>query len=85
MLPGSDLFLLPVAPRQTSPSSGLGPMAPPLPRPVGSTTETSGGADLSDSPSSGGVVVQPPVRKVKVNGVLGCLVPGVGCLNGGSG
>ncbi|XP_033715562.1 serine/threonine-protein kinase 11-interacting protein isoform X3 [Tursiops truncatus] len=50
---------------QTSPSSGLGPMAPPLPRPVGSTTETSGGADLSDSPSSGGVVVQPPVRKVK--------------------
>lgn len=32
---------------------------------VGSTTETSGGADLSDSLSSGGVVVQPPIRKVK--------------------
>ncbi|NIG58927.1 serine/threonine-protein kinase 11-interacting protein [Pontoporia blainvillei] len=51
--------------RKTSPSSGLGPTAPPLPRPVGSTTETSGGADLSDSPSSGGVVAQPPLRKVK--------------------
>ncbi|KAB0399299.1 hypothetical protein E2I00_003117, partial [Balaenoptera physalus] len=50
---------------QTSPSSGLGPMAPPLPWPVGSTTETSGGPDLSDSPSSGGVVAQPPLRKVK--------------------
>eukprot|EP00069_Balaena_mysticetus_P020974 bmy_13395T0 len=50
---------------QTSPSSGLGPMASPLPWPVGSTTETSGGPDLSDSPSSGGVVAQPPVRKVK--------------------
>ncbi|XP_059962788.1 serine/threonine-protein kinase 11-interacting protein isoform X5 [Mesoplodon densirostris] len=50
---------------QTSPSSGLGPMAPPLPWPVGSTTETSGGPDWSDSPSSGGVVAQPPVRKVK--------------------
>ncbi|XP_028337855.1 serine/threonine-protein kinase 11-interacting protein isoform X2 [Physeter macrocephalus] len=50
---------------QTSPASGLGPMAPPLPWPVGSTTETSGCADLSDSPSSGGVVAQPPVRKVK--------------------
>ncbi|XP_057407736.1 serine/threonine-protein kinase 11-interacting protein isoform X4 [Balaenoptera acutorostrata] len=50
---------------QTSPSSGLGPMAPPLPWPVGSTTETSGGPDLSDSPSSGGVVAQPQLRKVK--------------------
>ncbi|XP_057602583.1 serine/threonine-protein kinase 11-interacting protein isoform X2 [Hippopotamus amphibius kiboko] len=50
---------------QTSTSSGLGPMAPPLPWPVGSTTETSGGPDLSDSPSSGGVVAQPPLRKVK--------------------
>nr|XP_058911168.1 serine/threonine-protein kinase 11-interacting protein isoform X2 [Kogia breviceps] len=50
---------------QTSPSSGLGPVAPPLPWPVGSTTETSGGADLSDSPSSGGIAAQPPVRKVK--------------------
>uniref|UniRef100_A0A8D0NQU8 Serine/threonine-protein kinase 11-interacting protein n=1 Tax=Sus scrofa TaxID=9823 RepID=A0A8D0NQU8_PIG len=50
---------------QTSTSSGLGPAAPPLPWPVGSTTETSGGPDLSDSPSSGGVVAQPPLRKVK--------------------
>nr|XP_006207274.1 serine/threonine-protein kinase 11-interacting protein isoform X1 [Vicugna pacos] len=50
---------------QASTSSGLGPPALPLPWPVGSTTETSGGPDLSDSPSSGGVVAQPPVRKVK--------------------
>ncbi|KAB1278429.1 Serine/threonine-protein kinase 11-interacting protein [Camelus dromedarius] len=50
---------------QASTSSGLGPPALPLPWLVGSTTETSGGPDLSDSPSSGGVVAQPPVRKVK--------------------
>uniref|UniRef100_A0A8D0VI27 Serine/threonine-protein kinase 11-interacting protein n=1 Tax=Sus scrofa TaxID=9823 RepID=A0A8D0VI27_PIG len=59
-LPASPLLSLP-----TSTSSGLGPAAPPLPWPVGSTTETSGGPDLSDSPSSGGVVAQPPLRKVK--------------------
>lgn len=46
---------------QTSTSSE----APPLPCAVGSTTETSGGADLSDSLSSGGVIAQPPLRKVK--------------------
>ncbi|XP_066136965.1 serine/threonine-protein kinase 11-interacting protein isoform X1 [Saccopteryx bilineata] len=46
---------------QTSTSSEV----PPLSWPVGSTTETSGGADLSDSPSSGGIVAQPPVRKFK--------------------
>nr|XP_019597419.1 PREDICTED: serine/threonine-protein kinase 11-interacting protein isoform X1 [Rhinolophus sinicus] len=46
---------------QTSMSSET----PPLPCPVGSTTETSGGADLSDSLSSGGVIAQPPLRKVK--------------------
>ncbi|KAM5268712.1 serine/threonine-protein kinase 11-interacting protein isoform 2-T2 [Hipposideros larvatus] len=46
---------------QTSTSSE----APPLSCPVGSTTETSGGADLSDSVSSGGVVAWPPLRKVK--------------------
>uniref|UniRef100_A0A8C6EDN7 Serine/threonine-protein kinase 11-interacting protein n=1 Tax=Moschus moschiferus TaxID=68415 RepID=A0A8C6EDN7_MOSMO len=50
---------------QTSTSSGLSTMVPPLPWPVGSTIETSGGPDLSDSPSSGGVVAQPPLRKVK--------------------
>ncbi|XP_042639288.1 serine/threonine-protein kinase 11-interacting protein [Orycteropus afer afer] len=50
---------------QTSTSSGLGPATPPVSWPVGSTTETSGGADLSDSPSSGGVVARPPLRKVK--------------------
>ncbi|KAF6116386.1 serine/threonine kinase 11 interacting protein [Phyllostomus discolor] len=46
---------------QTSTSSE----APPPSWPVGSTTETSGGADLSDSLSSGGVVAPPPVRKFK--------------------
>ncbi|KAM8788832.1 serine/threonine-protein kinase 11-interacting protein [Rhynchonycteris naso] len=46
---------------QTSTSSE----APPLSWPVGSTPETSGGADLSDSLSSGGIVAQPPVRKFK--------------------
>nr|XP_045003570.1 serine/threonine-protein kinase 11-interacting protein isoform X3 [Jaculus jaculus] len=46
-------------------SSGLGPMAPPLSWPVGSTTETSGGPELSDSLSSGGIVAQAPLRKVK--------------------
>ncbi|KAM5325987.1 serine/threonine-protein kinase 11-interacting protein isoform 1-T1 [Glossophaga mutica] len=46
---------------QTSTSSE----APPLSWPVGSTTETSGGADLSDSLSSGGVVAPPPIRKFK--------------------
>ncbi|XP_037706064.1 serine/threonine-protein kinase 11-interacting protein isoform X2 [Choloepus didactylus] len=50
---------------QTSTSSGPGPLTPPLPWPVGSTTETSGGADLSDSHSSGGVVAQPLLRRVK--------------------
>ncbi|DAA32449.1 TPA: hypothetical protein BOS_2144 [Bos taurus] len=50
---------------QTSTSSGLSTSVPPPPWPVGSTIETSGGPDLSDSPSSGGVVAQPPLRKVK--------------------
>nr|XP_021522265.1 serine/threonine-protein kinase 11-interacting protein isoform X1 [Aotus nancymaae]XP_021522267.1 serine/threonine-protein kinase 11-interacting protein isoform X1 [Aotus nancymaae] len=50
---------------QTHTSLGLSPMGPPLPWPVGSTPETSGGPDLSDSLSSGGVVVQPPLHKVK--------------------
>ncbi|XP_054441595.1 serine/threonine-protein kinase 11-interacting protein [Pteronotus mesoamericanus] len=46
---------------QTSTSSE----APPPSWPVGSTTETSGGADLSDSLSSGGIVAPPPIRKFK--------------------
>lgn len=50
---------------QTSTSSGLSTTAPPPPWPVGSMIDTSGGPDLSDSPSSGGVVAQPPLRKVK--------------------
>ncbi|XP_032133942.1 serine/threonine-protein kinase 11-interacting protein isoform X1 [Sapajus apella] len=50
---------------QTHTSLGLSPMGPPLLWPVGSTPETSGGPDLSDSLSSGGVVVQPPLHKVK--------------------
>ncbi|XP_058389066.1 serine/threonine-protein kinase 11-interacting protein isoform X1 [Diceros bicornis minor] len=50
---------------QTSTSSGLGSTAPPPPWPVGSTSETSGGPDLSDSLSSGSAAVQPPLRKVK--------------------
>lgn len=62
---------------QTSTSSE----APPLSWPVGSTTETSGGADLSDSLSSGGVAAQPPPRKVKVHDVLGCLLTGDGSLS----
>ncbi|KAL1770527.1 serine serine/threonine-protein kinase 11-interacting isoform X2 [Sigmodon hispidus] len=50
---------------QTSESSGLGPMAQPPSWPVGSTTETSGGPEFSDSLSSGGIVAQAPLRKVK--------------------
>ncbi|KAM7339532.1 hypothetical protein ACRRTK_000147 [Alexandromys fortis] len=50
---------------QTSESSGLGPVAQPPSWPVGSTTETSGGPELSDSLSSGGIVAQAPLRKVK--------------------
>ncbi|XP_051009982.1 serine/threonine-protein kinase 11-interacting protein [Acomys russatus] len=50
---------------QTSESSGLGPMAQPPSWPVGSTPETSGGPELSDSLSSGGIVAQAPLRKVK--------------------
>ncbi|XP_017515678.3 serine/threonine-protein kinase 11-interacting protein isoform X2 [Manis javanica] len=50
---------------QTSTSSGLSSTASPLPWLVGSTVETSGGPDLSDSPSSGGIVAQPPLCKVK--------------------
>lgn len=83
--PGSNLCLLPVLPYQTSTSSGLSTLVPPPPWPVGSTIETSGGPDLSDSPSSGGVVAQPRLRKVKVNGVLGCLMPEPGCVYGGFG
>nr|KAF6451233.1 serine/threonine kinase 11 interacting protein [Molossus molossus] len=47
--------------QQTSTSSE----APALSWPVGSATGTSGGADLSDSLSSGGIMAQPPIRKVK--------------------
>uniref|UniRef100_A0A2K6EQQ3 Serine/threonine-protein kinase 11-interacting protein n=1 Tax=Propithecus coquereli TaxID=379532 RepID=A0A2K6EQQ3_PROCO len=50
---------------QTPSSLGLGPMAPPVSWPVGSTPETSGGPDISDSLSSGGPMVQPPLHKVK--------------------
>uniref|UniRef100_G1REK9 Serine/threonine-protein kinase 11-interacting protein n=1 Tax=Nomascus leucogenys TaxID=61853 RepID=G1REK9_NOMLE len=50
---------------QTHTSLGLSPTGPPLPWPVGSTPETSGGPDLSDSLSSGGVVAQPLLHKVK--------------------
>ncbi|XP_006890371.1 PREDICTED: serine/threonine-protein kinase 11-interacting protein [Elephantulus edwardii] len=50
---------------QASTSSGLCSEAPPVPWPIGSTPETSGGADLSDSPSSGGVMARPLLRKVK--------------------
>lgn len=78
---GCDLLLLPVVTHQTSTSSET----PPLSWPVGSATETSGGADLSDSFSSGGVVAQHLPRKVKVNGVLDCLAPGAGSLYWGSG
>ncbi|XP_077604769.1 serine/threonine-protein kinase 11-interacting protein isoform X1 [Crocuta crocuta] len=46
----------------STPSSST---AAPAPWPAGSTVETSGGPDLSDSISSGGVVAQPPHRKVK--------------------
>lgn len=83
--PSTDLSLLPVVLCQTSTSSGLGPAAPPLPWPVGSTTETSGGPDLSDSPSSGGIVAQPPLRKVKVDAIVGHLMPGVGAFTGALG
>lgn len=51
--------------QQTSESSRLGPMTQPLSWPVGSTTETSGGPELSDSLSSGGIAAQAPLRKVK--------------------
>ncbi|XP_034354905.1 serine/threonine-protein kinase 11-interacting protein isoform X2 [Arvicanthis niloticus] len=51
--------------QQTSESSGLVSVTQPLPWPVGSTTETSGGPELSDSLSSGGIVAQAPLRKVK--------------------
>uniref|UniRef100_A0A8C7A124 Serine/threonine-protein kinase 11-interacting protein n=1 Tax=Neovison vison TaxID=452646 RepID=A0A8C7A124_NEOVI len=51
--------------RKTSTSSGLGSSAPPVPWSAGSTVETSGGPDLSDSISSGGVVAQHLPRKVK--------------------
>ncbi|XP_062048666.1 serine/threonine-protein kinase 11-interacting protein [Lepus europaeus] len=50
---------------QTPASLGLGPTAPPVPWTAGSMTETSGGPELSDSLSSGGIVTQPPLRKVK--------------------
>lgn len=70
---------------QTSTSSGLGSSAPPVPWSAGSTVETSGGPDLSDSISSGGVVAQHLPRKVKVNSVLDPLVPGLRSLFGGSG
>ncbi|XP_025785914.1 serine/threonine-protein kinase 11-interacting protein [Puma concolor] len=46
-------------------STSSNSMAPPVLWPAGSTVETSGGPDLSDSISSGGIVAQPPHRKVK--------------------
>ncbi|XP_055472321.1 serine/threonine-protein kinase 11-interacting protein [Psammomys obesus] len=46
-------------------SSGSGPVAQPPSWPVGSATETSGGPELSDSLSSGGIMAQAPLRKVK--------------------
>lgn len=55
---------------QTPASSGLGPPAPLVPWSAGSLTETSGGPELSDSLSSGGIVPQPPLRKVKVTLLL---------------
>lgn len=69
--------ILPVVTQQTAESSGLGPMAQPPSWPVGSTTETSGGPELSDSLSSGGIVAQAPLRKVKVSD---CLCLGLGDL-----
>ncbi|XP_004674306.1 PREDICTED: serine/threonine-protein kinase 11-interacting protein [Condylura cristata] len=60
-----DGKVLSVTDLQASTSSELDSAAPSLPRPVGPATETSGGPDLSDSLSSGGVVPQPPLRKVK--------------------
>ncbi|XP_025297366.3 serine/threonine-protein kinase 11-interacting protein isoform X1 [Canis lupus dingo] len=60
-----DGKVLSVTDFQTSTSSGLGSSATPLHGPAGSTVETSGGPDLSDSISSGGIVAQPPHRKVK--------------------
>ncbi|XP_032757319.1 serine/threonine-protein kinase 11-interacting protein isoform X7 [Rattus rattus] len=51
--------------QQPSESSRLGPMTQPLSWPMGSTTETSGGPELSDSLSSGGIAAQAPLRKVK--------------------
>ncbi|KAG8520859.1 Serine/threonine-protein kinase 11-interacting protein [Galemys pyrenaicus] len=60
-----DGEVLSVTDLQTSTSSEPGSAATSLPWPVGTTTETSGGPDLSDSLSSGGVVAQPPLRKVK--------------------
>ncbi|XP_013001608.1 serine/threonine-protein kinase 11-interacting protein isoform X1 [Cavia porcellus] len=50
---------------QTSTSLGPGPLAPPQPWSLGSTTETSGGPELSDSLSSGGVSAQASLRRVK--------------------
>ncbi|XP_077011366.1 serine/threonine-protein kinase 11-interacting protein isoform X2 [Tamandua tetradactyla] len=60
-----DGELLSLTDFQTSTSSGPGPFTPPLSWPVGSTTETSGGPDFSDSHSSGGIVAQPPLRRIK--------------------
>ncbi|XP_053453709.1 serine/threonine-protein kinase 11-interacting protein isoform X1 [Nycticebus coucang] len=60
-----DGEILSLTDSQTPSSLGFGHMAPPVSWPVGSTTETSGGPDLSDSPSSGGAVVQPLLHKVK--------------------
>ncbi|XP_029789574.1 serine/threonine-protein kinase 11-interacting protein isoform X2 [Suricata suricatta] len=61
LLDGKVLSLTDFQVSSTSSSS----MAGPVPWPAGSTVETSGGPDLSDSISSGGVVAQPPHRKVK--------------------
>lgn len=76
------LSLLPVVTHQTPASSGPGPMVLPLPGPVGSTTETSGGPELSDSLSSGGIMAQAPLRKVKVSVIIAALCLGLGLFVG---
>ncbi|XP_075385483.1 serine/threonine-protein kinase 11-interacting protein [Tenrec ecaudatus] len=60
-----DGEVLSLAEFQASTSSGPHLAAPPAPWPVGSATETSGGPDLSDSPSSGSLAARPPPRKGK--------------------
>ncbi|XP_020858558.1 serine/threonine-protein kinase 11-interacting protein isoform X2 [Phascolarctos cinereus] len=65
--PGFLLDGEPLSPADLQPptSSGLCSLALPLPSTGGSASETSYGPDLSDSPSSGGVLVRPLPRKAK--------------------